>query len=97
VHPPLQIDGSLGITGSMCEMLIQSHTGEIQLLPALPQAWATGSVKGLRTRGGFTVDMEWKDGLVTEYRITSEKPRDVKVHFNGEKKTVKTEKRIDRS
>ena len=88
VHPPLQLDGSLGITGSMCEMLVQSHADEIQLLPALPKAWADGHVKGLRARGGFTVDVEWRDGRVTEYRISSKVPREVAVQVNGERKTV---------
>jgi len=58
----------------------------------LPKAWPTGSVKGLRARGGFTVDIEWKEGRVTDYRITTDKPRDVKVRVNGETKTVKAER-----
>lgn len=89
--PPFQIDGNFGYTAGVCEMLLQSHAGEIQLLPALPAAWPNGQVRGLRARGGFTVDVEWKDGKVTKYRITSPEPRDVKVRVNGELKTVRSE------
>jgi alpha-L-fucosidase 2 len=75
-------------------MLLQSHLQDengsyiCHLLPALPEAWSSGSAKGLRARGGLTIDIEWKDGKVTNYRIASPGPREVKVRVNGEVKTV---------
>ncbi len=90
--PPFQIDGNFGYTAGVCEMLLQSHSGEIELLPALPKAWSTGKVTGLRARGGFIVDMQWKDGKITHYRLAGDEPREVKLRINGALKTVTTEK-----
>lgn len=87
-HPPFQIDGNMGAVAGIAELLLQSHSGTIDLLPALPTAWPTGHVKGLRARGGFTVDMSWKDGLLTETVIIASVPGDCQVKYKGKLKQL---------
>lgn len=90
-HPPFQLDGNFGIPAAMTEMLMQSHAGEIDLLPAIPRAWAAnGSFTGLCARGGFVVDCTWQNGKVISYKVRSANPKQVKVRLNGEVKEIKS-------
>ena len=88
-HPPFQIDGNFGGTAGVCEMLMQSGDGKIELLPALPEAWKDGAVSGLCARGGFEVSFEWKDGKVRDCQIKAKKAGTVTLLYNGQQKTVK--------
>ena len=89
-HPPFQIDGNFGGSAAVAEMLVQSTPDLIELLPAVPKAWASGKVSGLKARGGFEISMQWEGGQVKNVVIKSKNSASVRVRMNGEIKVIKT-------
>lgn len=96
-HPPFQIDGNFGYTAGVTEMLLQSHAGYIQLLPALPEAWSTGSVSGLKARGNFEVDFIWEEGAIAEATIRSLAGRPCRIRTSQLVTAIKGRKEIAKS
>jgi alpha-L-fucosidase 2 len=91
-HPPFQIDGNFGGAAGIAEMLLQSHRGRIRLLPALPKAWPRGTVRGLRARGGFSLDIRWSDGELERAHITSLVGEPGIVTYQGQKLELRMKK-----
>ncbi len=97
-HPPFQIDGNFGVTSGITEMLVQSHEGCLRLLPALPVNWPCGSIHGVKARGGYTIDMEWKNGILNKAVIFTTTDGTLKlwdgrsiIHQTGEMITLPTD------
>ena len=86
----LQVDGSLGITAGIAEMLLQSHMGWIHLLPALPDSWSEGKITGWRARGAFELDFSWSGGKLDEVKVRSLKGNELKLRYNDKQVQVST-------
>lgn len=87
-HPPFQIDGNFGALSGILEMIIQDHDGAIEILPALPRAWPSGSLKGVRARGAVELDISWKDGEMTEVVVRGEPDTTVTIRYRGNDQEV---------
>jgi alpha-L-fucosidase 2 len=91
-HPPFQIDGNFGATAGIIEMLVQSHDDEILLLPALPDQWKSGSIKGVKARGGYLLDIEWKEGKLNKVKIVPTKAGITKLIYKDKTWEINTDK-----
>ena len=100
IHPPFQIDGNFGGVAGITEMLIQSHLGTpdnriIELLPALPDEWNKGSIKGLKARGGFTFDLEWENGSLTKATVYADSDRELALKLNSRTPSPESDKAFE--
>ena len=88
LHPPFQIDGNFGYTAGIAEMLLQSHEGFLRILPALPEAWEQGHIKGLKARGNVLVDIVWNNNKVEKIRLQSPKEKNIKIKYDDMEKSI---------
>jgi alpha-L-fucosidase 2 len=91
-HPPFQVDGNFGGAAGIGEMFVQSHTGYVDILPALPVALPQGDIKGICARGGFVLDINWSNGELQEVKILSKAGKELKLRYNGRVVTIPTKK-----
>jgi alpha-L-fucosidase 2 len=91
-HPPFQIDGNFGATAGISEMLVQSHAGEIEVLPALPAAWPQGHIHGVMVRGGFELNIDWQDGKLKKLEVYSRLGNPLSLRYGTEVVTIETQK-----
>ncbi|AQQ08991.1 Trehalose and maltose hydrolases (possible phosphorylases) [Sedimentisphaera cyanobacteriorum] len=93
-HPPFQIDGNFGAAAGVAEMLMQSHTGVIELLPALPKAWSDGEINGLKARGGYEISIKWKNAVLTEVAVISSRKDDLALRYKDKNTEIPARKGI---